>query len=245
MMPFKGPDAYDEEGFFSSYLSRRYRGESPNLTMEEPAFYSLAGSPSGKEILEIGCGDGSYAASLLEAGCASYTGIEGSQKMARLAQKRLGDSNGTVIHSRIEDYEWEQEKYDLILSRLVLHYIEDLAPVLSHIRSSMKPGGRLVISVQHPLLTSSFKSMGSNGKRKEWIVDDYFLTGKREEPWMGSLVVKYHRTVENYFGLLQQAGLTVESLKEAVPQEGLFMDKSEYERRRRIPLFLLFSCSRP
>ncbi|MEN8699945.1 class I SAM-dependent methyltransferase [Bacillus infantis] len=241
-MPFKGPEAYDDEGFFSSYLFRRNRAESPNHTMEEPAFYSLAGSPAGKEILEIGCGDGSYASSLLEAECASYTGIEGSQNMARQAQKRLENSNGTVIHSRIEDYEWEQEKYDLILSRLVLHYIEDLGQVFSHIYSALKPGGRLVISLQHPLLTSSFKSMGKDVKKEDWIVDDYFLTGKREEPWIGGLVVKYHRTVEDYFTLLQQAGLAVEGLKEAVPEERFFKDKSEYERRRRIPLFLLFSC---
>jgi hypothetical protein len=84
--------------------------------------------------------------------------------------------------------------------------------------------------------------MGKDGKRKDWIVDDYFLTGKREEPWMGSLVVKYHRTIEEYFTLLVQAGLAVERLKEASPEASSFREKTEYERRKRIPLFLLFSC---
>jgi SAM-dependent methyltransferase len=241
-MPLNGPAAYDDEEFLSRYLTRRKRADSPNSVMEEPVFSALLGDPSGKEILELGCGEGIYAATLLRAGCSSYTGIEGSRNMARLAQDRLENTSGTVINSLIEEYEYTPDRYDIIISRLVLHYIEDLSTVLSRIRTSLKPEGRLVISLQHPLLTASFKSMGKDGKREEWIVDDYFKTGRREEPWMGSLVVKYHRTVEEYYSLFQHAGLTVEALKEAAPDERFFKNHEEYERRKRIPLFLLFSC---
>ena len=86
--------------------------------------------------------------------------------------------------------------------------------------------------------------MQTSGKRTSWLVDDYFETGKRVEPWIDQEVIKYHRTTEEYFTLLQQAGFTITSLKEATPNRNCFQDEEEYERRLRIPLFLLFSCQK-
>jgi hypothetical protein len=62
---------------------------------------------------------------------------------------------------------------------------------------------------------------------------------------MGGTVQKYHRTVENYFSLLQQAGFTVEHLREAGPQHEHFQDTQLYERRKRIPLFLILAAYKP
>ena len=58
---------------------------------------------------------------------------------------------------------------------------------------------------------------------------------------MGGRVVKYHRTVEDYFGALQQAGFAVEQLREARPSPEQFADPATYERRQRIPLFLILA----
>ncbi|BCC04268.1 hypothetical protein BCM0060_0531 [Bacillus cereus] len=84
--------------------------------------------------------------------------------------------------------------------------------------------------------------MQTSGKRTSWLIDDYFKTGKRVEPWIDQEVIKYHRTTEEYFTLLQQAGFTITNLKEATPNQTYFQSAEEYERRLRIPLFLLFSC---
>jgi hypothetical protein len=60
---------------------------------------------------------------------------------------------------------------------------------------------------------------------------------------MGSQIMKYHRTVENYFVSLQRAGFMVESLSEAEPQRERFDDEDDdtYQRRKRIPLFLIMA----
>jgi hypothetical protein len=60
--------------------------------------------------------------------------------------------------------------------------------------------------------------------------------------WLGSTVQKYHRTVEDYFHLLQNAGFQIENLREADPQRDNFYDAQTYERRKRIPLFLILSA---
>lgn len=107
---------------------------------------------------------------------------------------------------------------------------------------TLKTNGTFTFSVQHPIITSSFESLQTSGKRTNWLVDDYFKMGKRVERWIDQEVIKYHRTMEEYFTLLQQAGFTITNLKEATPDQTYFQSAEEYERRLRIPLFLLFSC---
>ena len=102
---------------------------------------------------------------------------------------------------------------------------------------TLKTNGIFTFSVQHPVITSSFESLQTSGKRTSWLVDDYFKTGKRVEPWIDQEVIKYHRTMEEYFSLLQQTGFTITNIKEATPNQTYFQNTEEYERRLRIPLF--------
>lgn len=68
------------------------------------------------------------------------------------------------------------------------------------------------------------------------------IEGYREQQWLGGTVYKYHRTIENYYSALQQAGFTVHSLRESNPQRKYFFNEKTYERRRRIPLFLFLAA---
>ncbi|MBW4690144.1 MAG: hypothetical protein KME27_00085 [Lyngbya sp. HA4199-MV5] len=63
--------------------------------------------------------------------------------------------------------------------------------------------------------------------------------------WLGGTVRKYHRTIEGYFHLLQAIGFQVEQLREACPRRDHFQDVPTYERRKRIPLFLILSARKP
>lgn len=241
-MEFKGSKAYDEEAFFQQFMKRRYRTDSPNLRIEKPAILQLIGNPEGCSVLDLGCGDAKLGLDLLEKGCSSYLGIEGSNKMFEEAIQVLEASKGKMELSSMEDYSYPPEAFDLAVSELAIHYVEDTETLFQSIFQTLKPGGRLVFSVQHPLLTSSFKSSESGERRSSWIVDDYFYSGKRVENWLGEQVVKYHRSTGEYFSALANAGFKIESLTEPKPDPEQFSNPEEYKRRMRIPLFLLFSC---
>lgn len=242
-MNYRGSSAYDEQDFLANYLKRRSRKDSPNNAMEAPAIGELLGSIEGKQILDLGCGDGIYGKQLLEKGAHSYTGVEGSAAMAELAKSRLGaNANGKIIHSNMETHQFPQQEFDVVLSRMALHYIEVLEPLFVSIRETLSGGGKFVFSVQHPLTTSSFASKRDGDKRGDWLVDDYFQQGERQEPWIGKTIVKYHRTIESYFTSLVSAGFAVEALREGEPKLENFSDSQEFERRKRIPVVLIFSC---
>jgi len=243
-MEYSGSTVYDNENFFKQYINRRHRNDSPNILIEKPVLFELLENINDQEILDLGCGDASLGIDLLKNGAKSYLGIEGSKKMVQKALVNLENTVGKIELSTMEDYAFPESTFDLVVSQLAIHYIEDFSKLSQNVFKTLKIGGRFIFSVQHPILTSSFESMTKSGKRYNWIVDDYFQTGKRVEPWIGEQVEKYHRTIAEYFSTLQEAGFVINKLSEPMPQKQFFSDEEEYNRRLRIPLFLLFSCSK-
>ncbi|PGY08156.1 class I SAM-dependent methyltransferase [Bacillus sp. AFS031507] len=241
-MEFSGASAYDNDQFFENYITRRNREESPNNMIEKPILLELIGDIEGKKVLDLGCGDAKFGIELLQKRCISYDGVEGSKNMVKEATKNLNGSLGKVHFSSMETWDFQPDQYDLIVSRLAIHYLADLKDLFKGVHYSLTENGRFIFSVQHPLLLSSIKGAEASSLKTDWIVDDYFTSGKRVEPWIDKNVVKYHRTTEEYYQLLKQTGFKIDDLREGTPRPEEFRNESEYKRRMRIPLFLIFSC---
>lgn len=91
---------------------------------------------------------------------------------------------------------------------------------------------------------TSCVELDTGGKREDWIVDDYFVSGARTVYWLGAEVTKYHRTLQDYFDTINASGLELKDLRESNPDPTRFTDASEYQRRQRIPLFLMLTAQR-
>ncbi|WP_292870834.1 class I SAM-dependent methyltransferase [Nostoc sp. LPT] len=87
-----GPNFYDDEAVFTTYIRHRQRIDRPNDTLEKPMMMDLIRPITGKRILDLGCGDAAVGRELLDRGAASYTGIEGSHKL-RICVKRVRNAN--------------------------------------------------------------------------------------------------------------------------------------------------------
>ncbi|WP_144510263.1 class I SAM-dependent methyltransferase [Bacillus sp. FJAT-22090] len=241
-MEFKGASAYDQSEFFLNYMKRRERPDSPNNAIEGPLMYEMIGDYQEKTVLDLGCGDASFGKELLDDGASLYIGIEGSKQMAAAAKVNLSNKNGIIHIGTMESFTFPTNEIDIVTSRFALHYVEDIQKLFHQVYDTLKEKGKFVFSVQHPLTTSSFESKQSGDRRESWIVDDYFLDGERKEPWIDEVVIKYHRTIEQYFTALKKAGFSVLDLREGTPHREHFSNEGEYERRRRIPVVLAFSC---
>jgi SAM-dependent methyltransferase len=237
----EGSKFFDDERKFKSYQSKRHRAESPNESIEKPIFLEMLGDVKGKQILDLGCGDGTFGLELLRAGCQSYLGVEASLQIVQAAQKAFQQSIGQVVHAKIEDWIYPVNHFNLVISRLALHYVATLDDTFNKVNSALKSGGRFVFSIVHPVITSCDRSRKGGGARQDWIVDDYFATGSRQVYFMGEYVEQYHRTIEDIYKALRDADFFIEQLRESRPKLEHFTDITLYERRMRIPLFLLFS----
>lgn len=244
--PVRGSAFYDRS-LLDEYLAHRHRPvTSPNLVMEQPAFLGELGDLRGLRVLDLGCGDGRFAETCVGGGAASYIGVDGSEAMIAEAvshHRKLPGSRARFELADLEDYQPPPGSADIITSRMALHYVADLGPVLQTAHRALVTDGRLVISVVHPLLSSTDNAI--RAPRTDQMVDDYFVPGPRTREWFGRPVTWHHRTVEQYVSLLAGSGFAIAGLREGEPVESLFDgDQSEYERRRRVPVFLVLNATR-
>lgn len=241
MSKYRGSSFYDNPSNFKKYMERRNREQGANDTLENPVIQELLGDVSQQSILDIGCGDGRFGTELLDQGCLNYTGIDGSSNMIELAKQSSQPEKVSFIHTTIEEWDYPKNHYDIVVSRLVIHYIEDIAGLFERVFSSLKKNGRFIFSIEHPVITSSYDIPRQEELRQDWIVDNYFWMGPRNQEWLGGEVIKHHRTIEEYYRRMKEAGFAIEDVRESMPNEQNFTDQTTYERRMKIPLFLFIS----
>lgn len=240
----RGGAFYDNPEVFAAYNEPRATISDPTAVMEEPAFLDELGLVDGLSIVDLGCGDASLGRALLDAGCRRYLGVDGSANMVQAANANLGDGAGEIRRADIEDFTAPPASFDVVVSRLALHYVDDIEPVLRACHDCLTPVGRIVFTVTHPVVTSHDARSTTNELRADWVVDRYFDRGPREQHWLGGTVTWHHRTIEDYVRALTTAGFHITALRECAPRHDRFDDDEEFKRRSRIPLFLLLSASR-
>lgn len=239
----RGGEFYDSE-VTRRYLAHRHAGvASPNHVMEEPAVLGHLGDLKGCRVVDLGCGDGSFAEIVLGAGADHYLGVDGSAAMIDLARERASGSGATFVLSAIEDVRWAAGSVDLVTSRMAFHYVSDLGPVFRSVHRALTPGGRFVFTVPHPVITCNDDQ--APGPRSSWIVDHYFDSGERRRGWFGAEVTWFHRTIEHYVRAVLDAGFEIQAVSECEPDsQRLAGHPDELERRHRVPVVLLIGALR-
>ncbi len=141
-----GADHYDN---FSSSYEAENASSLLNAYYERPAMVNLAGDVSGRRLLDAGCGSGPLSAALRAKG-AIMTGFDGSPAMVELARQRFGDDVPLSVADLANPLPFTDDAFDVVVASLVLHYLPDWAGPLAELRRVLKPGSRVVLSVNHP-----------------------------------------------------------------------------------------------
>jgi len=122
---------FDDPTFLESYLEFRAADTGLNALIEEPTMAKLLPKVEGKRALDLGCGYGRMCRLIASRRAAYVLGIDCSQQMLALARAQSSE-NDTVINYRnirVEDFVAEPRSFDIIVSSLALHYIEDIETV--------------------------------------------------------------------------------------------------------------------
>jgi ubiquinone/menaquinone biosynthesis C-methylase UbiE len=208
-----------------------------NAWYERPAMVALAGNVAGRRILDAGCGSGALFAALRDRG-ASVTGIDKSSGMLKMARRRLGDDADLQVAELGRPLPFPDGTFDDVTASLVLHYLEDWGPALAELRRVLRPGGRLIGSVEHPFVTNMMH-------REEGRKPNYFATYKYTQEWtMGgqtALVSFWARPLNAIVSAFVAAGFRIQDISEPgvapdTPRELL----GDFAETRRFLCFLFF-----
>jgi SAM-dependent methyltransferase len=148
---FADPALVNDYDSFAEAYSAETENNLVNAYYERPGMLALAGDVAGRRVLDAGCGSGSLSAALRDRG-AVVTGIDASAEMVALARRRLGDDVALHVVDLSDRLPFADGAFDDAVASLVLHYLEDWGPTLAEIRRVLRPGGRLIASVDHPFV---------------------------------------------------------------------------------------------
>ncbi len=115
--------------------------------LEDRLLFDFIGDPDGCEILDIGCGDGTFAMSLWERG-ARVSGIDTSQPMITAASQRAADARAEGVSfqtGRAQHLPFGDAQFDVVVAKTILCFVDDPTDAFAEMSRVLRPGGRLVI----------------------------------------------------------------------------------------------------
>lgn len=231
---------YDNQTFFDQYAKMPRSKEGLTAAGEWRQLKGLFPPVSGKSVLDLGCGYGWHCRYAAEQGAARVLGLDISEKMLAEAGRRGGEGIEYRLCG-IEDYEYPAAAWDMVVSNLVLHYIEDLDAVYRKVFKTLRPGGVFLFNIEHPTFTAGVGQdwvYFPDGTPRHWPVDDYFIPGERVTSFLGCQVKKQHHTLTQILNGLLHCGFTITAVEEAQPPKEMLGQPGMPDELRR-PMMLL------
>ena len=174
--------------------------------LERAVILDLAGDRSRGDVLDVGCGVGTYAGVLAAAG-ARVTGVDSSLPAARAAARRAQDASApfAVVAGDASKLPFDGASFDLVIAVTALCFVGSPAQAVREIARVLRPGGRLVV--------------GELGRLSIWAA------WRRVRTWLGSSTWRRAAffTSRELKGLAEGAGLVPARVRGAVfyPPAGL------------------------
>lgn len=204
--------SYDYDSIAEGYTAEN-ETSLVNAYYERPAMLDLAGDVTGRRILDAGCGSGPLFGALRDRG-AIMTGIDASAGMLMQARHRLGADADLRIADLAGPLLFSDGAFDDVIASLVLHYLQDWGPTLAELRRVLTPGGRLIISVDHPSAIFLMDRMAGGNT-------SYFQTRSRTEEWtMGGQTAQltfWDRPLHAMTDAFTAAGFRINAISEPPP----------------------------
>jgi SAM-dependent methyltransferase len=218
----------------------------PEGLREEDA--RLLGEVSGRRVLEIGCGSAPCARWLRLAGGDVVALDLSAGMLARAAE--LNRSTGIdvpLLQGDAGALPLASGTVDIVCSAFGgLPFVADVEGALSEVARVLRPGGRFVASVNHPMRWPFPDSPDPDDLR---IVSSYFdRTPYVETDDAGATVyVEHHRTVGDWVRAVVGAGLVLDDLVEPEWTPGRTQNWGQWspERGALVPGTLIVVCHRP
>ena len=158
--------------------------------LERRLILGIAGDVAGRDVLDIGCGDGALACEFAARG-AHVIGVDADLDMLETARRRAVDScaDAEFTGGRAEHLPFPDGSIDVVVAVTVLCFVADAEAAVREMSRVLRPGGRLVI--------------GELGRWNTWAAL------RRVQGWRGSSTWRTarFRTAGQLRRLARQAGI--------------------------------------
>lgn len=192
------------------------------------------------DVLDVGAGEGQVARVAAGTGARRVVGIDPVAAQVSVGRSR----GGGVLYGRGEAgaLPFPAAAFDAVIACLVFEHITDTDGALAEVGRVLRPGGRFLFFLNHPLL----QAPGSGWIDDHILDEQYWRIGpylhedsSLEEVEKGVFVPFVHRPLSRYVNAMAAAGLVIRRMEEPPPPPGFMARATEYRDAATIPRLLL------
>jgi SAM-dependent methyltransferase len=190
-------------------------------------------------LLDIGTGDGQLARVAAKAGI-ECVGIDPTFNQVSVAHQRQGGPS--YARAEAASLPFPDDSFDGVLACLVFEHISAVDQAIAEVGRVLKPGGRFLFFLNHPLL----QTPGSGWIDDHIIEEQYWRIGPYltesdviEEVEKNVFIPFVHRPMSRYVNAMAASGLHLIEMQEPAPPAGFLAKAADYGDADTIPRLLL------
>jgi ubiquinone/menaquinone biosynthesis C-methylase UbiE len=224
-----------------------------------PRFVELLGDIRGKDVLDIGCGEGANTRTLARLGPRSVHAVDIAEAFLIAASDEETRRPLGIRYARAsaQALPFGEAHFDVATSFMCMMDLPDQPAAFAEAHRVLRPGGVFQFSIIHPCFSSQRKTLRDENRRAYGVqTGAYFerTEGDVERWTFGSApdavkakhplfeVPRFHRTLAEWINMLLDAGLTIERLAEPRPDQAAIARWPHLYDEYVIPLFLHIRC---
>ncbi len=223
--------------------------ESYHQKVVEPNLVRILGDVSGKNILDLGCGQGYFCRLLAQKG-AVVSGVDVSPELIEKATERSKDLKIRYVVSPAEDlFSFANQSQDIVISVLATQNMRELDRVIAEVKRILKPEGRFILVLNHPAFRvpqDSDWNFNPENKKQGRVVTRYMSEATvKIDMHPGStqktFTYSFHRPLQVFVKWLAKNNLAITRLEEWISHKESANGPrkiAEDKARKEIPLFM-------
>jgi SAM-dependent methyltransferase len=191
-------------------------------------------------VLDVGTGEGQVARVAAKGGAGLVVGVDPTWGQLTVARERAGGP--VYARAAAAGLPVRSGSFDAAVACLVFEHIEEYAEAIGEVARALRPGGRFLFFLNHPLLQTPGSGWIDDHILEEqyWRVGPYLVDDNSpEEVAPGVLLPFIHRPLNRYVNAMADHGLFIERMEEPAPPEGFLERAEEYREAATIPRLLL------
>ncbi len=218
-----------------------------------PGLLRLLDIKKGMRVLDLACGQGFFSRKFAEKG-AAVTGADIGRELIEVAKKRSPEIPYYITPAHKLGFA-QGESFDAVVIVLAIQNIANMLDVFKEARRVLKPGGRMILVMNHPAFRIPRRSAWgfSGAEKKQYRRIDGYLSESTVPILMhpgqakSESTISYHRSLQDYSKALAKAGFAITRLEEWISHKKSQAgprQEAEDTARKEIPLFLMIEVRR-
>ncbi|MGH9158130.1 MAG: class I SAM-dependent methyltransferase [Acidimicrobiales bacterium] len=203
------------------------------------------------DVLDVGTGEGQVARLAMvvagDDGGAARRVVGVDPSWAQLVVARQRDGGPAYARAFATDLPFPDARFDAVVACLVFEHIDDADAAIAEVARVLRPGGRFLFFLNHPLLQVPGSGWIDDQILEEqyWRIGPYLVEDTSlEEVEKGVFLPFVHRPLSRYVNAMATNGMLIRHMEEPAPPPGFLARADEYLEAASIPRLLFLRAEK-